>query len=324
MLLDPFEEQFHLPSLAVEVRNELGLECHVVGQEAESFPFVVFDRDAPDGVGIIFFCNIQRQNPNLIADDIGVLSVHWLRISALKFGIAFGPGHKECLGLMNLVKPCKIQVPAVHQIKGSSLDDELIQDVYFVGLPVCNVNETGYVSMQIQEGVHLHRSLGCAKRSPRINRQAKVYRRRVESVNSRIQIDRQAVWLLKVSGDPNQVLLEVCVDLPRANCVCIRKRISRNCLAPKSQMIESFCFDSQIDFDVSERFSTSQLGKGHCQELIEAGEVFDLVIASVFGNATPKGCHGYMIHDLRKDKLALVHDETSPLTGKASLLENYC
>ena len=37
---------------------------------------------------------------------------------------------------MNLVKPCKIQVPAVHQIKGASLDDELIQDVDFVGLPV--------------------------------------------------------------------------------------------------------------------------------------------------------------------------------------------
>ena len=199
MLLDPFEEQFHLPSLAVEVCNELGLECHVVGQEAESSPFVVFGSDAPDGVGIIFFCNVQRQNPNLIADDIGVLSVHCLRISALKFGIAFGPGHKECLGLMNLVKPCKIQVPAVHQIKGASLDDELIQDVDFVGLSVCNVNETGYVSMQIQEGVHLHRSLGCAKRSPRINRQAKVYRRRVEGVNSRIQIDRQGVWRFQSS-----------------------------------------------------------------------------------------------------------------------------
>ena len=81
---------------------------------------------------------------------------------------------------------------------------------------------------------------------------------------------------------------------------------------------------SQIYFDIAQRLAISQLGKGHCQELIEAGEVFDLVIAAVFGNATPKGCHGHMIHDLRKDKLALVHDETSPLTGKASLLENYC
>jgi len=126
MLFDPFEEQFHLPSLAVDVCNELGLECHVVGQVAESFPFVVFGSDAPDGVGIIFFCNVQRQNPNLISDDIGVLSVQCLRISALIFGIAFGLGHKECLGLMNLVKPCKIQVPAVHQIKGCSLDDKLI------------------------------------------------------------------------------------------------------------------------------------------------------------------------------------------------------
>ena len=77
MLLDPFEEQFHLPSLALQVRNELGLECHVVGQEAESFPFVVFGRDAPDGVGIIFFWNIQRQNPNLIADG------HWCSLCPL-------------------------------------------------------------------------------------------------------------------------------------------------------------------------------------------------------------------------------------------------
>jgi len=141
----------------------------------------------------LFFCNIQRQNPNLIADDIGLLSVHWLRISALKLGIAFGPGHKECLALMNLVKPCKIQVSAVHQIKDSSLDDELIQDVDFVGLSVCNVNETGYISMQIQKGVLLHRSLGCAKRNPRINRQAEVYRRRVEGINTRIQNERQGL-----------------------------------------------------------------------------------------------------------------------------------
>ncbi len=89
-------------------------------------------------------------------------------------------------------------------------------------------------------------------------------------------------------------------------------------------MIESFCFDSQIDFDVSERFSTSQLGQWHCQELIEEGEVFDLVIAIVFGNATTKGCHGYTVHDLRKDKLALAHDETYPVTEKASILESYC
>ena len=307
MLLDPFEEQFHLPSLAVEVRNELGLECHVVGQEAESFPFVVFDRDAPDGVGIIFFCNIQRQNPNLIADDIGVLSVHWLRISALKFGIAFGPGHKECLGLMNLVKPCKIQVPAVHQIKGPSLDDELIQDVDFVGLPVCNVNETGYVSMQIQEGVHLHSSLGCAKRSPRINRQAKVYRRRVEGVNSRIQIDRQRVLSIKGSGDPNQVLRKVCVDLPRAICVCIGKRVSRYLSTSKSHVVKPGGLRSQIHFDIAQRLAISQLRKGHGKELIEASKVFDLVMTPVFRNASREGVKGQVVRNLSENEFAVVH-----------------
>ena len=307
MLLDPFEEQFHLPSLAVEVRNELGLECHVVGQEAESFPFVVFGSDAPDAVGIIFFCNIQRQNSNLIADDIGVLSVHWLRISALKFGIAFGPGHKECLGLMNLVKPCKIQVPAVHQIEGPSLDDELIQDVDFVGLSVCNVNETGYVSMQIQEGVHLHRSLGCAKRSPRINRQAKVYRRRVEGVNSRIQIDSQRVLSIKGSGDSNQVLRKVCVDLPRAICVCIGKSVSRYLSTSKSHVVKPGGLRSQIHFDIAQRLAISQLRKGHGKELIEASKVFDLVMTPVFRNASREGVKGQVVHDLSENEFAVVH-----------------
>jgi hypothetical protein len=309
MLLDPFEEQFHLPSLAVEVCNELGLECHVVGQEAESSPFVVFGSDAPDGVGIIFFCYVQRKNPNLIADDIGVLSVHWLRISALKFGIAFGPGYKECLGLMNLVKPCKIQVPAVHQIKGASLDDELIEDVDFVGLPVCNVNETGYVSMQIQEGVHLHSSLGCAKRSPRINRQAKVYRRRVEGVNSRIQIDRQRVLSIKGSGDSNQVLRKVCVDLPRAICVCIGKSVSRYLATSKSHVVKPGHLRSQIHFDIAQRLAISQLRKGHGKELIEASKVFDLVMTPVFRNASREGVKGQVVHDLSENEFALVHLE---------------
>jgi len=307
MLLDPFEKQFHLPSLAVEVRNELGLECHVVGQEAESFPFVVFGSDAPDGIGIIFFCNIQRQNSNLIADDIGVLSVHWLRISALKLCIAFGPGHKECLGLMNLVKPCKIQVPAVHQIEGPSLDDELIQDVDFVGLSVCNVNETGYVSMQIQEGVHLHRSLGCAKRSPRINRQAKVYRRRVEGVNSRIQIDSQRVLSIKGSGDSNQVLRKVCVDLPRAICVCIGKSVSRYLSTSKSHVVKPCGLRSQIHFDIAQRLAISQLRKGHGKELVEASKVFDLVMTPVFRNASREGVKGQVVHDLSENEFAVVH-----------------
>ena len=208
---------------------------------------------------------------------------------------------------MNLVKPCKIQVPAVHQIKGASLDDELIQDVDFVGLPVCNVNETGYVSMQIQEGVHLHRSLGCAKRSPRINRQAKVYRRRVEGVNSRIQIDRQRVLSIKGSGDPNQVLRKVCVDLPRAICVCIGKRVSRYLSTSKSHVVKPGGLRSQIHFNIAQRLAISQLRKGHGKELIEASKVFHLVMPPVFRNASREGVKGQVVHNLSENEFAVVH-----------------
>jgi len=60
MLLDPFEKQGNRLSLAAQLRNELGLECYIVCQEAESFAFVVFGFDSPDGVGIIFFFAIYK------------------------------------------------------------------------------------------------------------------------------------------------------------------------------------------------------------------------------------------------------------------------
>ena len=64
-----------------------------------------------------------------------------------------------------------------------------------------------------------------------------------------------------------------------------------------------------------------ELSKRHRQELVEAREVFDLVIAVVLGNATTKSSHGKKVHDLRKDEFAPMHDETSQGIGKASLFE---
>ena len=176
-----------------------------------------------------------------------------------------------------------------------------------MGLPVCNLNETGYVSKQIQEAVHLHSSLGCAKRSPRINRQAKVYRRCVEGVNSRIQIDRQRVLRIKESGDSNQVLRKGCVDLPRAICVCMGKSVSRYLSTSESHVVKPGGLRSQIHFDIAQRLARSQLRKGHGKELIEASKVFDLVKPPVFRNASSEGVKGQVVHDLSKNEFAVVH-----------------
>ena len=124
--------------------------------------------------------------------------------------------------------------------------------------------------MQIQEGLYLHNRPGCAKRIPRINWKAKVYFRRVEGVNSRIQIDRQRVLRIKMPDYPNQVLRKVCVDQPRSIWVCIGKCVSRYLSTSKSHFVKLGCLRSQIHFYIVLRLAINQLRKGHCKELIEA------------------------------------------------------
>jgi hypothetical protein len=49
------------------------------------------------------------------------------------------------------------------------------------------------------------------------------------------------------------------------------------------------------------------LGKSEAQELIEAGEAFDFIIAAIFAHAFAKIVQRQMIHDLRKNGWAGVH-----------------
>ena len=46
VLLDPFEKQFDLPALAVQICNQLGFEGEVVGQKRDALASVVLDHHA--------------------------------------------------------------------------------------------------------------------------------------------------------------------------------------------------------------------------------------------------------------------------------------
>jgi hypothetical protein len=80
-------------------------------------------------------------------------------------------------------------------------------------------------------------------------------------------------------------------------------------------VIQPLGLGTQIDLDVAQRLAVGQLSKGHGQELVQAGEVLNLVIASVLGNAAAKRAQRQERHELRKNELALVH--CGPLRANA-------
>lgn len=307
MLLDPLEEQFHLPALAIQVGNQCGLQNEVVRQKNDAFACFVLDNDTAQQCRIVLAGVEQRQYTRLIAHDIRRDLVHRVGIASLELGIALGASDKERVGLMNYKQALEIQITAIEQIERARLDGQLVQGVDLVGLAVGNMDESGYIASQIQQSVQPYRRLGLSERRPRKHRQTQIDGSCVERVNRRIQIDSQRLAGVQRTGNANQVLRQVGIDLPRTRGVCIGQRVARNRLTTKPHVVQPLGLGAQIDLDVSKRLPISQLSECHSKELIQAGEVLNFVIAPMLGYAAAKGAQGQVCHELRKHEFALMH-----------------
>ena len=307
VLLYPFEKQFDLPALAVQVCNQLGFEGEVVGQKRDALASVVLDHHTSQRGGIVLAGIKDGQHTCLIAHDVRVGPVYGVGVAPLEFGIGLGTGDEEGVGLMDHKQSLEIQVATIEQVIGARLDVQQVQGVDLVGLAVADVNECGDTAAQVQQGVQLDSRLVRAKRCPRINRQTQVYRRGIEGVNGCIQVDRHRLFGVQRARHGDQVLREVGVDLPRPGCIGIGQGVARNGLAAHPHVIQPLGLGTQIDLDVAQRLAVGQLSKGHGQELVHAGEVLDLVIAAVRSHTSTKSAQWQKRHKLRENKLALVH-----------------
>ena len=315
VLLDPFEKQFDLPALAVQVCNQLGFEGEVVGQKRDALASVVLDHHTSQRGGIVLAGIKDGQHTCLIAHDVRVGPVYGVGVTPLEFGIELGAGDEEGVGLMNHKQSLEIQVPTIEQVIRARLDVQQVQGVDLVGLAVADVNECGDGAAQVQQGVQFDSRLVRAKRCPRINRQAQVYRRGIEGVDGCIQVDRHRLFGIQRTRHGDQVLREVGVDLPRSSCIGVGQGVARNGLAAQTHVIQPLGLGTQIDFDVAQGLAVGQLSEGHGQELIHAGELLDLVIATVSRYASAKSAQWQEGHELRENKLALVHE--GPLRADA-------
>jgi hypothetical protein len=116
MLLDPFEEQLDLPTLAIQVGNEFWLQGKVVGQKRDALSGFVLDHYPAQSCGIVLAGIEHREHASLIAQDVGAAAIYRIGVTPPELGIALGSGDKEALGFVNDVKPGEVQIATVQQI----------------------------------------------------------------------------------------------------------------------------------------------------------------------------------------------------------------
>jgi hypothetical protein len=187
MLLDPSEEQFDLPALAVQLRDHLGLEGQVVGQTSDELSRLAPDHHAALGGRLVLAGIEHGEHPRLVANDERCGSTHRVRVTPLQLGIAPGAGHEECLRLVNDEEPGEVQVAPVHKAERPGLDHQSVQHVDFVRLAVGDLDETGNRAEQVEQRAQLDGRAGAAKWCPRIDRNTQIDGGRIEGVDRGIQ-----------------------------------------------------------------------------------------------------------------------------------------
>src|SRR3990167_7412227 len=333
VLLDPFEEQLHLPALLVQGTDRERGQRQFVGQELECLARLGVDEGDATQWFWISLARVDSGEADMVIADQPGACVHGKVLNQPGLHVALGAGHKESPGCVQTVQPGEVHVGLVHHVKRANLDVALlaqeIEHVDIVHQAIADVNETGDRTSQVQQGVQLDSRFGGTKRSPRKKAQAQVDGGRVQRVNrrphQRLQLCTGRVVGVQRSGDTNQVMRQIGKDLPGAYSIGVGQRVARDGLAAKSEVIEMLALRPQIDLDVAQGFASCELGKGQAQELIQTSEVFDFVLGAANLDHASKGLQRQVSHNLRKNELTRmnVHPRQLKAAKHGPCLKNY-
>ncbi len=280
MLLDPFEEQFDLPSAFVKIGNGLCREGEIVGQKHQ--PCIGSRIEVTDsselrwvvlpGVEVCGDDSLIALHPAWFVDAVG--------IKPGKPEVVFGSDDKESCRMVDCVQAGKVEIAAIENIDGAGFYYNLVEDVDLVDLSVGYDNHGGDTAFQIQKGVKLDCALVLSKDGPGEKRQTQIDDRGIQGIYGMIQFYPEGLSDIKFSCLVDQDLSEIGVDSPVPHLVGIGQGISGD-FPPYAHVIEFVLGPPEASLNISQACPVGQLGKRHAEKLVPAGKAYDLVVAVV-------------------------------------------
>ncbi len=316
VLLDPLEEQFHLPAVLVQRGDGQRRQRRVVRQKHQGLAGLrILEADAAQMLGQ-GFGDVKAVHGDRLIAHYTARAIGLARVDAPGVHAALGAGDKEGSGLMHLVQPREVQVTAVHDVKSPSFDGQDVEHLDIAHLAVADVDEGGNGAAQVQQRVHLHRRFGGAKRRPIEQTQAQVDGRGVQCVDGGIDIDVQRLAGVQLPGACHQAHGQRVVDapVPQTQGVC-QRRARRHTLHTHVKQLG--LIGAEADLDIAQGFAPRQLRKGHDTKQVGAAQGAHTHVAAIPIDDAAKVLPRHVLHDLRKQCLAYIHAAPSVVqTGK--------
>src|ERR1035437_8004271 len=113
MLLDPFEEQLHLPAAPVKLGDRECWQGEVVGQEARVVAGLgVVEANASQRRFEIFVRLEAGEHNGLIANQSG-RAIDWMRVTTFGFEVGLTARNKKAAGLVEAIQTLEIDEAAI-------------------------------------------------------------------------------------------------------------------------------------------------------------------------------------------------------------------
>ena len=306
MLLDPFEEQFHLPAQLVERADRGGRKVEGIGQKDQRLAVLgILEANAPQVLGIVSLRVEAIQGDTLVAHDpVGLVAS--VGIDPMRRQIRLGAGDKEGPSLMQRIEAGEIDIAPIHDVEGTRLRYQQIECVDVRHLAVGDVNEGRDGAAQIQQGVQLDRTLGGSEARPRKQRQAQVDGRGIQRIDRVGQFHAERLVHIERPRLGDQALPKLGIHAPVAQLVGVRQR--RAChRGANAHMVEPVSVGRETGFDVAQTLPPGELGKSHDAQLIRARQRAHPQVRLIAADDAMKGLPRQKVHDLSKQCLAVVH-----------------
>lgn len=310
MPLDPFEEQFHLPPLLVDIGDGLRRDGEEVGQKHEaSMVLHVVESDAAQRLRIILPGPCTHKRDDLIDADPASL-VHRGRRQASEAQVPFGADHEEGRKAMDGVETLEVEISTIHCDHRLLFQRRHVQEMDVVHHPGSQAHKGGDRSPQIQKRMHFHGGLRLSERCPGEKGKAQIDRRGVQRIEGTIQFAGQFLGLVQLPGDSDERIADILVDPEVASLVGLGQGGPGD-LSPHPDVVELLAMGEKASLDIAQRFPSAELGKRHGDELIPAGERSDAVLPTLPCDRPPEFVPRQMGQQLCEDGFSRVHERSS-------------
>ena len=236
VLLDPLEEDLHLPPVLVELRNVLCAEIEVISviyKTPVKLRYII--DDTSDDSGVLLLILLLGKADTLVAQHIVGAIKHTLPIDNLIVGMTLLPDNEECTGQVDSVESCKVKVSSVKHIAGQGIVCEPVHGVDIMHIGVCDSVEDRYLRGDVNLRVNPDAGLGASELRPSEHGHAEVDGCGVDSIKPAMQLKLLSDTLGLCDGD--HVESELLKDAVVPECIGLRQHLSVDRLTAKTEVL---------------------------------------------------------------------------------------